>query len=39
VKGKVKGTIPGKEFARALFACWIGDKPPGKGFKAGLLGG
>ncbi|RMG45317.1 MAG: hypothetical protein D6718_07925 [Acidobacteria bacterium] len=39
VKGAVKGTIPGKEFADALFACWIGPNPPGKGFKAGLLGG
>lgn len=39
VKGKVKGTLAGKEFADALFACWIGPKPgPGEKFKAGLLG-
>jgi len=39
VKGKVKGTIEGKAFADALFACWIGPKPgPGKGFKEDLLG-
>jgi Chalcone isomerase-like len=37
--GKVKGTIEGKAFADALFACWIGPKPgPGKGFKKNLLG-
>ncbi len=39
VKGKVKGTLAGKAFADALFACWIGPKPgPGEKFKAGLLG-
>lgn len=38
VKGKVKGTIAGKDFADALFRCWIGDKPPGEAFKNGLLG-
>jgi len=39
VKGSVKGTIAGKDFADALFACWIGEKPgPGEGFKKGLLG-
>jgi hypothetical protein len=39
IKGKVKGTIEGKEFADALFACWIGPKPgPGEGFKEDLLG-
>lgn len=39
VKGKVKGTIEGKAFADALFACWIGPKPgPGEGFKEDLLG-
>lgn len=39
VKGKVKATLPGKAFADALFACWIGKKPgPGEGFKQGLLG-
>lgn len=39
VNGVVKGTIPGKDFADAMFACWIGPNPPGADFKAGLLGG
>ena len=38
VKGQVKGVIPGKAFADAMFACWIGPKPPGGKFKKGLLG-
>lgn len=39
VKGKSKGVLPGKPFADALFACWIGPRPgPGEGFKKGLLG-
>lgn len=37
--GEMKGTIPGKEFADAILACWIGPKPgPGDGFKKDLLG-
>lgn len=37
--GKVKGVIEGKDFADALFACWIGPEPgPGEGFKEDLLG-
>ncbi len=40
VKGETKGTIPGKAFADALFACWIGPKPgPGEEFKRNLMGG
>jgi hypothetical protein len=40
VRGKVKGTIAGKEFADALFKAWIGPKPgPGEDFKKKLLGG
>ncbi len=39
VKGQAKGTIEGKAFADALFACWLGPKPPSEDFKAGLLGG
>lgn len=39
VNGAVKGTIPGKDFADAMFACWIGSNPPGADFKTGLLGG
>jgi len=38
VKGADKGIIEGKEFADALFACWIGDHPPGDDFKSGVLG-
>jgi chalcone isomerase-like protein len=39
VAGKSKGTLPGKEFADALFKSWIGPKPgPGEGFKKNLLG-
>ena len=38
IEGDVKGTIESKEFADALFACWIGPKPPGEAFKTGLLG-
>ena len=39
VNGSVKGTIEGKDFADALFSCWIGKKPgPGTSFKEDLLG-
>jgi hypothetical protein len=39
VKGVIKATLGGKDFADALFSCWIGKKPgPGEGFKQGLLG-
>jgi hypothetical protein len=39
VAGAVKGTIPGKDFADALFKAWIGPKPgPGEGFKKNLMG-
>lgn len=40
VKGKVKATFAGKEFADALWASWLGPKPgPGEAFKQSLLGG
>lgn len=39
VKGEEKGTIEGKEFADALFASWIGEKPATGKLKKGLLGG
>lgn len=39
VKGAAKGTIKGDDFARALFAIWLGAKPPNDDLKAGLLGG
>ena len=38
VKGRVKGTIPGDDFAKAFLAIWLGPSPPNKGLKAGLLG-
>ena len=39
VKGLNMGTIPGKDFADAILATWIGPKPgPGKSFRKALLG-
>jgi predicted deacylase len=39
VRGQSQGTIAGKPFADALFACWLGPKPgPGEDFKRALLG-
>lgn len=38
IKGKVAGTIPGADFARALFSLWLGPEPPNSGLKDGLLG-
>lgn len=38
VLGQTEGTIPGSDFARALFSIWLGPKPPNPGLKAGLLG-
>jgi hypothetical protein len=37
-KGKTTGTIEGAEFRRALMAVWLGEKPPNKELKAGVLG-
>jgi len=39
VNGAMKGTIPGKDFADALFKCWIGPNPPNADFKAALVAG
>ena len=39
IKGELMGTIPGADFARALFAVWLGARPPNQTLKAGLLGG
>jgi hypothetical protein len=40
VDGQLKGSAPGKAFADALLACWIGPRPgPGADFKQALLGG
>ena len=39
VAGKPKGSLGGKPFADALFACWIGAKPgPGEDFRDDLMG-
>lgn len=39
VNDTVQGVIPGKEFADALWRCWIGPDPgPGAKFKSDLLG-
>ena len=35
---KVLGVIEGKEFAEALFALWLGPKPPSEDLKKGMLG-
>jgi hypothetical protein len=39
VAGAAKGNIAGDDFARALFAIWLGANPPNPELKAGLLGG
>jgi hypothetical protein len=38
LNGTVLGTVPGAEFARALFAIWLGDHAVDDGLKAALLG-
>ena len=38
VKGAEKGTLPGAEFGHSFFAIWMGDSPPNKGLKKGMLG-
>lgn len=38
VKGAAKGTVEGKEFADAMFSCWLGPAPPSDDLKEGLLG-
>jgi Chalcone isomerase-like len=35
---KVIGTIEGRDFADALFAIWLGPKPPSEDLKKGMLG-
>jgi chalcone isomerase-like protein len=40
INDQVKGTLGGKPFADALFACWIGAHPgPGESFRDALMGG
>lgn len=38
INGKELGTTLGKDFADALFAVWLGQKPADSGLKEGLLG-
>lgn len=38
LNGKTVIQIPGDDFARALYAVWLGKKPVTEGLKAGLLG-
>ena len=38
INGARKGTIAGEDFARSLFAIWLGAKPPTDAVKRGLLG-
>lgn len=38
VKGTLKGTISGADFATALFGIWLGANPADDGLKDGLLG-
>jgi hypothetical protein len=39
LKNRESGTIPGEDFARALFAIWFGDHPADKGLKKSVLKG
>ncbi len=39
VRGEVKGIIEGSDFAAVFFAIWLGDSPPNRGLREGLLGG
>jgi len=38
IAGEARGTIPGADFAHALFAIWLGARPPNQTLKTGLLG-
>lgn len=38
VRNETQGTIPGPDFARSLFANWLGARTPSPALKAGLLG-
>lgn len=38
VNGVLKGVLKGDDFARSLFAIWLGPKPPSGALKTGLLG-
>lgn len=38
INGAVKGTIPGLDFKKAVFAIWLGKEPPNESLKEGMLG-
>jgi hypothetical protein len=38
IDGKSLGTVPGADFAEALFSVWLGGKPADAGLKEGLAG-
>lgn len=38
LNGKIKGIVPGADFAQAFFAIWVGEKPVDKQAKLKLLG-
>jgi chalcone isomerase-like protein len=38
LNGKALGSIPGDDFARALFTVWFGPKPGDENLKRGMLG-
>lgn len=38
VKGEKKGTIEGAGFMKALWSVYLGDSPPTRAFKSGMLG-
>jgi len=38
IKGREVASFQGKEFADAVFACWLGATPPSADLKNGLLG-
>lgn len=39
INGRVRGTIEGALFGRAIFRNFIGPRPPNRGLRVGLLGG
>jgi len=38
LNGEPLGMIEGKDFASAIYAMWLGDKPMNKSFKRQLMG-
>ncbi len=38
INGKVKGTVEGSDFMKALWSVWLGDNPVSKSLKEGMLG-